>query len=371
MSRCTLCDATASRKQSVFCSGPCKNVYHLECVNIPGELLSHLASVPGLQWRCNVCRTVEQKVDERKYLDAFEKYCTQLFSDFQTQFVELKQQIIKSASEKFAEIVPTQTPVKSYAQITSQKKIIVKPKNAEQNNSRTKADLLNTVNPLDKDVKINSVKHIKDGGILVGCDHLDSASIILNAAEEKLSDNYEIRIAKSILPQLRVVGMSEKLDVDTFKNYLMKQNNELFRSDSECNILDISCTKKKNNVFQAVLQVDVFSYQNIMSRGNVIIGYDWCSVYEAINVPRCFKCNGFFHSHKHCKSDLTCPLCSGSHDVKNCSSDVRQCCNCISMKKSRNVDIPTDHAAWDYANCFSYKKYLDKLKFDLLGSSRQ
>lgn len=56
------------------------------------------------------------------------------------------------------------------------KKIAVKPKNSNQKNSCTKSDLLQVANPVDLNVKINNVEHIKNGGILLDCMKSDKAS---------------------------------------------------------------------------------------------------------------------------------------------------------------------------------------------------
>lgn len=374
MSRCSVCDSTVTRKQSVFCNGTCQSIFHFDCVNIPSEVVQHLSSVPGLTWKCPTCKSSESKIDDKKFYEVLEKHCIQLFSRFEFQFEELKQEFIKSAKDQLTEISQAKSSknsqITSYAEsVATQQKVIVKPKNTEQQNSRTKSDLLLAIDPLKEDVKINSVKHIRDGGLLVGCSKSDSATKLVNAVEKKLSSEYDIHVVKTTSPQLRVVGMSEELDAETIRNYLLKQNDDLFTSDSVCKILSVGPTKKKKNIFQAVLQVDMLSYASILNRGNLIIGFDCCSVYEAIKLPRCFNCNGYFHSQKYCKSTLSCPICSEKHTVKDCHSNLHSCINCLNLKNSRKLDISTNHAAWDYEQCFAYKKAMEKFKFNLFGTS--
>ena len=86
---------------------------------------------------------------------------------------------------------------------------------------------------------------------------------------------------------------------------------------------------------------------------------------------RCFRCNGFNHGSKQCKKQLSCPLCSGSHELKNCtlpkdSKDFR-CSNCLHLKGTQKFDIQIDHAVWDASKCISHKFAVAKLKQDLFN----
>lgn len=79
--------------------------------------------------------------------------------------------------------------------------------------------------------------------------------------------------------------MSEKLENEVLVNYVKYQNKNLFNPENpECKVLKIWHTKKNNYVFQAILQVDVNSYNNIMSIGNgkLFIGLDVCDVYDSV-----------------------------------------------------------------------------------------
>lgn len=199
-----------------------------------------------------------------------------------------------------------------------------------------------------------------------------SANKFKELAAEKLSGNYEVRELKGVQPAVRIVGLSEEYSEERFTYLLRSQNPHIFSSDSQCKLLKITPTKKNNHVYQADLQLDELTFQKITDIGRLIVSLDNCTVYEALSFPRCFNCNGFNHTVKFCKKAVSCPLCSGNHTVKDCRApkEQRKCINCVQIKNRQNLDIPTDHAAWDYNNCFSYKQLVDKIRYDIFNQNK-
>lgn len=376
MSRCSFCDNSVGRKQGVFCSGPCKNLFHYNCANIPSELVIYLNSVSGLQWKCYDCRNSDSKCETKKFLELLDKRCSEILNEFSAKFDTLKEEVravslTKSVGDPSSLTRPVDFPVKpSYAQISrTMQKIVVKPKDTKQVNSRTKYDLMHAVNPVNSDILIENVKHTRDGGVVLECSEPVALNKLKAIADKELSDKYDIHLLKSSHPHIRIVGMSECYDEDTLKNCLFKQNPNIFSVNSVVKFVRSWPTKKHNDVFQSLLQLDMETYKLACSRGYVLIGFDRCSVYEVFDLTRCYNCNGFNHSKKFCKNKTRCPICSGEHELKNCpDNSVKQCINCINLKHSSKLDINIDHTAWDFNNCFAYKKALEKCKSEMLGA---
>ncbi|KAJ3659809.1 hypothetical protein Zmor_011477 [Zophobas morio] len=106
--------------------------------------------------------------------------------------------------------------------------------------------------------------------------------------------------------------------------------------------------------------------------GHCLIGLDGCNIYDAVDVLRCYKCNGFNRSVKTCKKTLSCPKCSKEHELKECKAqnDQWKCINCSSIQARDNLNTEQiSHASWDYENCSFYKNLIRKIKSEVFGLS--
>ena len=89
--------------------------------------------------------------------------------------------------------------------------------------------------------------------------------------------------------------------------------------------------------------------------------------YDAVEIKRCYQCNGFNHTSKTCKSkEPSCPRCAESHLLKDCNAVELKCSNCAAFnRKNHNEDLNVDHAVWEYQKCISYQRMLEKIKQDV------
>ena len=91
-----------------------------------------------------------------------------------------------------------------------------------------------------------------------------------------------------------------------------------------------------------------------MNAGELFIGYDHCSVFNAVDILRYFNCNGYHHSSRSCKSAEPCPNCAMSnHAVGDCTANQLKCVNCLAAIDKEKLDVNPDYA-------------VDKFKKDLL-----
>lgn len=238
--------------------------------------------------------------------------------------------------------------------------VIIQPKHT-QKTSETKANIFKNVNPVDAEIEISGVKNIRNGGVLIGSSDAANLNKFKKLVSEKLGEDYEVKEVTKFNPKVRISGFSEKLSEDELVKCLRQQNKSLLSKNFQCKVLIIQSLKKRTDIFQAVVQIDMESYNNVMSagRGKLFLGYDICDVYDAIDLKRCFNCCGFSHYSKLCKSDQPyCPRCADTHSLKDCKASQLNCINCIKSNQERNTNFNTKHAAWD-SNCFLY---LDKIK---------
>jgi hypothetical protein len=174
-----------------------------------------------------------------------------------------------------------------------------------------------------------------------------------------MSSRYNVHEVGGVPQKIRIVGMTRKFTPEDLRDYLFACNVTILSKISECKILKIFPTKKNQNIFQAIEQVDKLVYDRALQAGNLFVGYDSCSVYDAFDVLRCFRCNEFNHGSRICKKPVSCPVCSGEHDLKDCKSNSKKCSNCV---KLNNSGIAVDHAVWEKDKCSAYSDALNKIR---------
>ncbi|CAH1984698.1 unnamed protein product [Acanthoscelides obtectus] len=260
---------------------------------------------------------------------------------------------------------------KSYSSVAKGKSaIIIQPKDTTQAVQTTKSDLLQYVDPVSENLHISGVKNIRNGGMLVGCSSDDDSRKLRQIAVEKLADKYEIKEVSSFHPRVRIAGMTCKLPEGDVIKSIRAQNKEAFTEHSQCKVVEIKPIKKRSDIYQAVINLDMDTYNKDLSvcSSKLFVGYDVCDVFDAIDIKRCFNCSGFSHYSKECKSKkFHCPRCSENHLVKNCKATSLKCINCMKSNNERNTEFDAAHAAWD-SRCPYYLQRIEEFKSRLIFS---
>lgn len=370
---CGICNNSLSRhKPAISCSGFCEGQFHLSCVGISAEVAKVVESTPGLTWKCSSCLELEQLLTKKQVYRSLQGKLDDFVAEIGGLFERVKSGLVSIADKKLVSFTDSHgnTPRRaSYAGALinpSQPAVVIKPKNT-QDRLTTKREVLSKFDPLESDVNIRRVKNISDGGILLSCQDAGETTKLRKLAESKLSDRYEVREAKCIHPRVKIVGMTESLDDAALLDYIVKQNDDVFQDVTDCKVVK-SCwaTKRKNDVYQAILQVSSRIYSRLCQSGYLLVGLDACTVYDAVSVQRCFKCNAFNHIAKNCNADkIVCPRCGENHDVKDCKSDVLRCVNCIGYNKRHHTTHDCGHAVWEYDKCETQRALAAKLRADL------
>ena len=87
-----------------------------------------------------------------------------------------------------------------------------------------------------------------------------------------------------------------------------------------------------------------------------------------MTVLRCYKCNGFHHGKNSCKNDISCPLCSDKHSVKQCKANEsdRKYRNCVGLRKYRNCVGLRKNQKWDIKSITLRGMYISDLRTNML-----
>ena len=68
---------------------------------------------------------------------------------------------------------------------------------------------------------------------------------------------------------------------------------------------------------------------------NTKVGWVIYNVDDYIQVSRCFKCSRYNHKLADCRGEETCPLCTGRHKLRECTTSQNdfKCINCMTYYK--------------------------------------
>ena len=180
--------------------------------------------------------------------------------------------------------------------------------------------------------------------------------------------DYSVKTLPTLNPRVRVSGIDNDISEESIVDYLVCGNKNLFGGNSICLLKQCKPLRNHNKLKQVITEVDKLTYLKLIEAGKVLVGYDYCRVWDAVDIRRCFKCLGFNHtSHQCSQTNPTCPKCSGNHLLKECTADFLKCVHCDNLKKS-NPEVNSNHASYDYDNCVVYKKQLENFKSRVLGT---
>lgn len=360
---------------SVACSGVCGKRFHVTCVGISDSVFESLSSVPGLSWKCSDCSKKCFSVDMEELNRTLKVKYSEVIENLNGVFADLKNDFLKIAETKL--LCDTTTPSEkkpTYSDIMMNKTkpaIIITPKDKGEKLDKTKSVISSNLNPVESNVQISKVRNTKHGGVLIGCSSSDETTKLKKIAEEKLAVNYDIKEVKGVLPRVKIVGLSNNIsetDLSELFEFVVKTNSNSFNLNSICNVVKVYPTRKNEKIFQAVIELDRTTYEHVIRLDFILVGYDYCKVYDAHELRRCFKCSEFNHSSRYCKKQRACPKCSEDHDLRDCKSEILHCMNCVKLEKTLNAEIDKNHAVWD-PRCTVYKSTMDALKQNILAIS--
>ncbi|KAK4881871.1 hypothetical protein RN001_005190 [Aquatica leii] len=225
----------------------------------------------------------------------------------------------------------------------NQQLIVNQDKIKKQKSVDTKNDIKKCIDPTD--MNITGIRPVSNGGILIECKNKDDVCKLKEKAETKMGESYKIQLPKKKLPRIKIVGLSENLPPEIIEEKIKMQNSHI---NSEKSSLKIVHTKEGRNrkSYITYAEVNAYTYRAIMKEEKINVGWDRCIVYDAIEIRRCYRCNGFNHKASECKAQKACPKCAGSHGLQECTVDGEEnhkCSNCIQMAEKLKMKLDINH----------------------------
>ena len=105
----------------------------------------------------------------------------------------------------------------------------------------------------------------------------------------------------------------------------------------------------KNNasLYQAETKISTKLPSLLKNYGDKVgVELRYCTVYDRINVYRCFKCQEYVDFASKCLNDFSCAHCAGDHSTNDCSNNnLSKFANCakaglIDQHKSYDTKCP-------------------------------
>lgn len=230
--------------------------------------------------------------------------------------------------------------ITSYSNVVKNNHVVlIKPK-LVQTSQTTKDDLRNKVDP--SGFEFREVRNSAKGGVVIECSNLADSNKLMTDALSKLGPAYEVRVPAKRSTKIRIIGVSEELASDVLIKSLKDQNPEVLSSSS---VLSVVHSFKLRNSYGYKIELDADCFNRIMVSQKLKIGWDICTVTEALDILRCYNCSAYHHTSKNCTSKACCPICSEEHKMADCKSSVFSCINCKEAAKTLRIAIDSAHPA--------------------------
>ena len=239
--------------------------------------------------------------------------------------------------------------------------MVIKPRNANQKHDETRKEVKSSFDPTK--IAVSCMKNSRDGGVIIECKSKVAAEKLKAEACKKTGEKYNISEPKKHHPKIKIVGITETSVPEEIEELMYAQNEDFLPKDkSVTKVMHVAPSKKNKKKFYGIcVQVDGESYDKILKNGKINIGWDICAVYDAVDIPICYKCCGFNHLAKQCDTQTVCAKCGSSHRTPECEVADNEviCVGCKYAVEKLNIKkVDFHHHTWSR----EYPAYLRNLE---------
>lgn len=221
------------------------------------------------------------------------------------------------------------------------KTVIIKPKQ-QQSSENTMNDIQAKIRP--NDIKFESVRKTTNGCVIINCETTNECNKLKNKISVELNEKYEIKSPELFKPKIKIFGMDKSSDGDSICDQIKSNNREL--ANSELKLIKLTEDRNDAEKINGIFEIDSSSFNKIMIKRKVKLGWQHYKVGHHLNLMRCFNCYGFNHQKDECTNERACPECSGDHEVENCDATEKCCSNCQRANQKFNIQMDTNHDVW-------------------------
>ena len=338
---CSSCNVKADIEEFASCS-VCKLLTHI-CSNtfknakINAEFIKN-AEVSGFRYICTKCAPS---------LKSFSVTCCNIQSQLDTInntmrsiIKEVKDvQKMQTANKNAASLVDK---LPSFSDVVKESTLVLTPKDPAMNVKQLKDKVRHSIDP-ETNV-ITGLHTTQSNKVILKSGNGDADAFALSV-KDKLNDDFDITVHKNDTRQLKIIRFeNSNHSHEEICSAIVSQNVVIDKQKS--NIKIVKETKYRDNDKQSILivQLDPLSHKRAIEQGYLCIKWRKYKIFDALTIPRCFKCSRLGHIAKTCKSkNPTCSNCAESHPVEECQSTQSKCVNCLDAISKFHITICPNH----------------------------
>jgi len=160
-------------------------------------------------------------------------------------------------------------------------------------------------------------------------------------------------------PRLVIINIPEEISIGNLENTLLAQNTDvnLKQGDIEAKFSYETRKHTRNLMMEVSAQI-----RKLLLHKKAKLGWQICKIEDYVAATGCYKHSIFNHRARDCRADETCPLCAGSHKLKECTTNPQEykCMKCLSYnKQNQNIPICVNHTSL-YKNCPNLHAIVEK-----------
>lgn len=356
---CSVCKVTKHPTKDVkypcFQCDSCRNIICLECSDLStSEHRCISLQKRTLKFNCKKCRSYELvEVLQRTIVDK-----EKIIND-QEIIINLLKEKIENLEKKNTVSYAEALRQDGHAQVAhtvraNLPRIIVKPKQ-QQSADRTQMDISRQINPAELKVGVTNMKSTKSGSTVIKCPGRSELDVLKRALDSKLKDGYDVELTKLRQPRVKIVNITQDYTQEEIEKFVKEQN----KITGEVKINYIR--ENRNGTRTVICECTPNAFHQILKLKKLYLGWERYMAYEDLSVPKCQKCQGFYHKKKDCRNKVVCPVCSGEHEEITCPKQSKFCRNCDLSNKRYKTNHATDHQN-NSPDCPTLKFHLDVLR---------
>ncbi|CAL7932859.1 unnamed protein product [Xylocopa violacea] len=225
--------------------------------------------------------------------------------------------------------------------------VLIRPKDTAKytNSEETKRALIDLVSPKEDNLQVKNVRRIQGSAIIV--ETAKSSNVHSLIANEKLKTaGLVVDVPAKKSPRIIIYGAPRREnDMETLQAIIDQNFSEQEKKKYAQQTKIAFKTGNKNNKDSCniVLETSKEAREILIKKERIYIMWQCCRVQDYIVATRCYKCQGYGHTTKHCRSEGdVCGHCAmAGHTFKNCPNKCKTaaCVNCKKSGKAHNHSV--------------------------------